>query len=248
MVDYSEDSYPTPDKTDKVHKAGKFGVSGIGTIASYLTGIPGLNVIATELYSLILKPPVEQRQINWFNSFSERIKKLENERSEFSITNLTDNQLFITITMHAIQIAARNHQKEKLEALQNAALNSALQVEVDEDEQLMFLNYIDIFIQWHLKLLRFIQNKSVLKGYDSNNYPKNPIALEYGILEKEYPELSGKSDFYIQIFNDLSSRGLITDEVKNMLTSLETKGNKAVGNFITSRGKRFLDFITEPMH
>lgn len=64
MVNYSLNSdkpYPTPNKADKIHKVGKIGASGAGTIAYYLTGIPGLNVVASELYSLVNKSPVEQR-------------------------------------------------------------------------------------------------------------------------------------------------------------------------------------------
>lgn len=47
--------------------------------------------------------------------------------------------------LQATQVAVRSHHVEKLKSLQNAVLNSALQIHPDEDEMLMFLNYIDIF-------------------------------------------------------------------------------------------------------
>jgi hypothetical protein len=47
--------------------------------------------------------------------------------------------------LQATQVAVRSHHVEKLKSLQNAVLTSALQIHPDEDEMLMFLNYIDIF-------------------------------------------------------------------------------------------------------
>ena len=44
---------------------------------------------------------------------------------------------------YATQIAIRNHQRKKLEALRNAVLNSALVNASEEDIQLMFLNFIE---------------------------------------------------------------------------------------------------------
>lgn len=61
----------------------------------------------------------------------------------FSVDNLCHNQIFITTMLQATQAAVRSHVEKK--SLQNAVLNSALQIHPDEDEMLMFLNYIDIF-------------------------------------------------------------------------------------------------------
>jgi hypothetical protein len=55
--------------------------------------------------------------------------------------------------MHATQAAIRNHQKEKLEALRNAVLNSAEKNALDEDIKLMFVSLIDTFTPWHLRIL-----------------------------------------------------------------------------------------------
>ncbi len=45
--------------------------------------------------------------------------------------------------MHATIAVLRNHQKEKLEALQNAVLNSAMNIDVDENLQLLFWDLVD---------------------------------------------------------------------------------------------------------
>jgi len=56
--------------------------------------------------------------------------------------------------MHASQVAIRNHQSGKLEALRNAVLDSALSNEPEEDMQLMFLNFVDVLTLSHLRMLK----------------------------------------------------------------------------------------------
>ena len=60
------------------------------------------------------------------------------------------------------------------------------------DEILMFLNYIELFTRWHLKILLFLESKSIRVAYDADNMPENPICLTGNILEKAYPELGLK--------------------------------------------------------
>ncbi|MDH4155239.1 MAG: hypothetical protein OEV01_15775, partial [Nitrospira sp.] len=47
---------------------------------------------------------------------------------------LAANETFVTVAMHASQMAIRNHQKEKLQAFRNAVLNSGLPNPLQEDE------------------------------------------------------------------------------------------------------------------
>jgi hypothetical protein len=148
--------------------------------------------------------------------------------------------------LQATQVAVRSHHVEKLKSLQNAVLNSALQIHPDEDEMLMFLNYIDIFTRWHLKILLFLESKSIRVAYDPDNMPENPICLTGNILEKEYPELGEKSDFYSQIVTELFDRGLIRDSGKIVLLKWHDDGNKMTGDFITPKGRRFLQYISDP--
>ena len=78
------------------------------------------------------------------------------ERVEgFNIEDLAENPAFISTVLNASQAAMRSHQEEKLEALQNAVLNSALPNAPDDDFQLVFVSYVDTLAPWHLRLLKF---------------------------------------------------------------------------------------------
>ena len=55
--------------------------------------------------------------------------------------------------MQASQAAIRNHQSEKREALRNAVLNAALPNAPEESIQQLFINQVDTFTVWHIRLL-----------------------------------------------------------------------------------------------
>lgn len=47
--------------------------------------------------------------------------------------------------MQATQIALPNHHIEKLEVLQSVILNSVIEINLDDDEIMIFLYYVDTF-------------------------------------------------------------------------------------------------------
>ena len=69
--------------------------------------------------------------------------------------------------LQATQVAVRSYHVEKLNILQNVVLYSALQIHPNVDEMLMFLNYIELFTRWHLKILLFLESKSIRVAYDA---------------------------------------------------------------------------------
>jgi hypothetical protein len=148
--------------------------------------------------------------------------------------------------MHASQIALLNHQREKLDALQNAVLHSALAEAIDADHQLMFVHLIDALTPSHLRLLKYFNNPREWLGQEHaavanpNSYFGPPLAP---IIEV-FPELTGPTDSIVLYINDLYNRGLI---VAN-LDALERRGNgiEATGRRTSQFGQRFLQFIATP--
>jgi hypothetical protein len=68
---------------------------------------------------------------------AETIRKLEQEKG-VKLEDLQHNESFITTVMQATQMAVRNHEQEKLGALRNAIVNSALPHAPDDSLQQMF--------------------------------------------------------------------------------------------------------------
>jgi hypothetical protein len=67
-----------------------------------------------------------------------------------------NNESFLTVVLQATSIALRNHQKEKLEALRNAIINSVLPSSANDDIKLIFIDLVDQLKVPHLRLLRML--------------------------------------------------------------------------------------------
>jgi hypothetical protein len=220
--------------------------------------VPG----GAELLSTIITPPLEKRRDAWIESIAIALKNLEEKVDGFSFENLSQNEMFVTTVMYASQIAIRNHQQEKLEALRNAVLNTALSRTPEEDLQIMFLSFIDTLTSWHLRILKFLDNplyaaqkKNVVYpdwDQDHTMYDIAKIAFEsnlnMGSITKAllhlYPELNEKKEFYILVEKDLLDRGLI--EPMGM-SDAPIHPQYIFSSHTTAIGKHFLAFITSPI-
>lgn len=225
---------PEPEKWDKVHTAVKAGIAFI----------PGIGGTAAELFSMVIAPPLEKRRNQWLDDIAERLKSLEGVVDGFRVEDLSQNETFITVVMHATQVVIRNHQQEKLEALRNAVLNAAMPKDPEDDRQLMFLNFIDELTPWHLRLLHFFNDPETWGSQHNINYPKWNSGGPDTLLEFTFEELRGQRDFYDQVVRDLYYRGLMS------IDSLHTGIMTVQGMFdsrTTEMAKDFLAFISSPI-
>ena len=204
-----------------------------------LSAIPYLGGPIAEFFSFVISPPLVKRRDEWLIEIYDRLKSLEEKNEGSNIANLQENENFISMLLYATQIAMRTHQKEKLEALKNAAINSVLIPEIDENMQMIFINIIDRYTPWHLIILNFLNDPRKFGEEKGINYPNWSSAGISSVLEHALPDLKGKNEFYDQIVKDLYNNGLIN------LTSLHgmMSGNGLFQSNTTNMGKDFLRFI-----
>jgi hypothetical protein len=226
---------PKPTKSDIAHTLAKAGLSAI----------PMVGGPAAEIFSSVVAPPLARRRDAWMESIAVALKELETKVDGFRIENLRDNEIFITTVMRATQAAMSNHQKEKLDALRNAVINSALGIKIDQDTQQMFLEYVDSLTPSHLKVLSFLDDPRVY-GQKNNvkfgNYMGGSVTT---ILEEAIPELKDKRTFYDQLITDLFNRGLINTD-KNGMNSMMTDSGM-FSRRTTDTGQLFLKYMTKPV-
>jgi hypothetical protein len=159
---------------------------------------------------------------------------------DFKIENLANNEMFITTFTCALTIAIRNHQEEKIEALRNAVLNTALINSTEEEDlHLMFLNFVDAFTPWHIRILVFFNNPKEYCQKNGINVSSLVAGPQSSVLEQAFRSLT--QDFYDQITRDLNDRGLAFD-----VASLHALTEELFGPRTTPMGKRFLEFISAP--
>jgi hypothetical protein len=222
-------------KKDLEPSVGDYAHTGVRAL---LSGHP-----PAEIFSIIVMPPLEKRRNEWMVEIFSRIKELEGEKGkeEFKIENLAKNEVFISMFLYATQVAMRTHQKEKRDALRNAVINSAFPNSLDEDLQLIFLNMIDTFTPWHIRILKFYQDpKRWFKKLGKDPvYNGNPAEA----LLRAFPDLSSKQSLYEQIINDLNSRGLLSLDKPILYTTVTSPGDLSR---TTEVGNAFLQFIESP--
>jgi len=176
-------------------------------------------------------------------SIADGLKELEEKVEGFKIEELSKNEFFITTVMHATQAAVRNHQKEKLDALRNAALNAALPNAPEEDLQMIFLGYIDSLTTWHIRILKLFDNPIEWFKSNGKKFPELLFGGLEDLLLRAYPELRGQRGFYDQVFKDLNERGLITTESLHVGMS----GHGLTEKRTSEMGEAFIRFITSPL-
>lgn len=215
---------------DQLHTLAKAGIASV----------PVVGAAASELFTVILAPPLEKRRVEWMNDVAERLKELD-ERGELKLEDLQDNETFITTVMQASQAAIRNHQSEKREALRNAVLNSALPHAPEELLQQHFINQVDTFTVWHIRLLDLLQNPVVWFETKGMKPPKFPSSLEQ-LLEAAWPELKDQYDLLNVIVEELKTKGLYSGgELRTLMSGRGTYDKKT-----TEIGDSFLEFIKAP--
>ncbi|SHE89341.1 hypothetical protein [Clostridium fallax] len=163
-------------------------------IKNTLSFIPGFGGVASEAFNLVISEPLSKRRDKWLIKIYESLVELQKKVDNFNIESLQNNDQFISILFKATQVAMRNHQHEKLNSLHNACINTATNISIDENEQIMFLNYIDELTIWHLRILDYFNNpikKLKEKNISENSYsmgsPMQPL-LDYfpELIEKKY--------------------------------------------------------------
>ena len=217
-----------------------FGDAANSLVRAGLGMIPLAGAPAVELLNYLVAPPLEQRRTEWFEQIGLRLQELEKKQG-ISLDGLRDNQCFIDIVMQATQVAMRTSQEEKRKALQNAAINSALSTAPEITLQQIFINYVDVFTVWHIKLLDLFNNPSEWAAKRKHQFPSLFAGGLSNIVESAFPELCGRRDLYDQIWKDLVIKGLVNTDTLHVTMSASGLMEKRT----SSMGEQFMKFISE---
>lgn len=203
-----------------------------------LSAIPFVGGAAVELFNRVLAPPIQRRRDAWLNVLAERIAKMEQE-GRINVKELQNNDEFVSTVMQASQVAIRNHQQEKLDALRNAVLNTAIGQSPNDSKREMFLGFVDTFTVHHLRILKAIATS------DADEQHRKKIATSINditeLAVQLLPDLRGSGQLAEVAIEDLCHRGLLFWNRDGGVAIIE-KGTTQVSQF----GDEFLHFISEP--
>lgn len=219
-----------PSTSDIAYAAVK---AGLGTI-------PVLGSAATELFGLIVTPPLDKRRQRWMNEVAERLKDLE-ESHKLNFNNLLHNDHFLDTIIQATSLAIKTSEEEKIHALKNAVINTALTEAPDKTKCQIFLNLVDRFTVWHIKILQFFDNPKLWFAKTGQTPQNSLMGNMLHVLQTAFPTLHGQSELVDVIWRDLQDAGF--HQTTGLRTSMT--GDGTLAERTTNLGKEFLHFISE---
>ncbi len=225
---------PRPTGWDHAHLA----------LKAALSAVPVFGSPAAELFAAIITPPLARRRDEWLQSLAEGLAVLQERVKGFKVESLAHNEVFVSAALQASRVALQTHQEEKLKALRNALLNIAIGRAPDEDQQAMFLSYLETLTSWHIRMLKFFDAPLRLAAERGIRTDYSFVGALAHPLEEAYPELRGRRDFYDQITRDLRARGFLNsdDDVLHVMMTGARLGAKRT----TEIADQFLAFIQVP--
>lgn len=206
-----------------------------------LGAIPLAGSLASELFGLIITPPLEKRKQNWMTEVGKKLQELE-EKSQIDLSTLATNEQFIDTVLVATTLALKTSEKEKIISFQNAILNTATGECPDKTKGQIFLNLLDTFTVWHIKILHFIDNPTKWFENSGQTPPSFLMGSLSSVLTNAFPPLSGQQELLDVIWRDLHDNGL--HNTGGLMTTMS--GNGLLANRTTLLGQEFLKFISSP--
>lgn len=208
-----------------------------------ISAVPAAGGPLQVLLENVFASPIEKRKQAWLEQLAEVVSEIQERIEDLTPEKLAANEAFITVAMQASQVAIRNHQQAKIDALRNAVLNSVLPNSPQEDEQMIFLRLIDQLTPWHLRVLALLNNPVEWMARNKSPNPSWSMGGVATVIEHCLPDLRGQRDTYEQIVRDLQAEGLIG---QGQFLNITMSGNGMIQSRTTDRGKRFISFITAP--
>ena len=206
-----------------------------------LAAVPALGGTLVEAFNALIEPPMARRKTAWMVQVTEALNELI-QKGVLTEHDLQNNEKFFTTLVHASNVAIKNHEQEKLTALRNSVINSALPDAPEDTLQQLFLNLIDTCTSWHLLLLRLFQGPEQWAVKNNHQFPSWSMGGLAAVIESAYPQLQQHKDLYRLVWQELYRNGLVsTDGLGTTMT---------VGGMMAKRttpiGDQFVTFISQP--
>lgn len=238
-----------PTLGDVLHKSVKAGLGATPFIGSALSEIFGFGIDA----------PLEKRRNRFIIALKEKVDYLENN-GQINKEELIADDAFLDVVIQAYEMALKYSQEEKINALQNAILNSALKIDISQDEKSMFLTIIDdltpidmtVLYLWYSPdeiISKLVNGRHLLL---SKNIPDASLGITIPDDFSNYLKID--PNLFAIILNNLETRGLLQNTKNKHSTGISANNVdqiiphllSTVNERTTSFGRKFLQFINDP--
>jgi hypothetical protein len=209
----------------------------------------GLNLLpyvggpAAELLDL-LRLPAAKRQYAYLTEIAIRLRQLEREE-RLSVEGVVKSDVFLSTVLRCIDAARRTAEREKLDALRNGVLNVALSESVDEALTQMFVDWIDRFTAWHLRVLAAADDPQAWTQSHAVTCQVGTQSTVADFLRVALPDLvASRPDFFRLIWGELHQAHLVELSLDDLQRRYSDSGSWPSST--TAVGKAFLRFTENP--
>lgn len=235
-----------PAKIDPTYPISDGGLSvgrdaALGTIGAAVgLAVPLLGPPVQAFIGKFVQAPLEARRERWFGSIGEGLREVQDRLDGFHPSRLTENEEFISAVAQATRAAMATHYAEKLEALRNVVLNTAVGMTVDEVTRGAFMAHLEQFSTLHLRLMRILREPVSAPEIEAIGGGK--------LMEPLVPALvralngTAEPDVLNVVIQDLMGARLVSNPVDQNLTT-----DPMTSRCVTPIGLAFLRFIESPL-
>lgn len=194
--------------------------------------------------TVALNHTLNKRREQWFTELAEAVDELQDRFDGFDPAALAENEAFVDAVVTATRIVDRTPQREKIEVLRNAVLNSALPSALGEDVQQLYFTLIDDLTPTHMRLLTLLNDPP--GWFDARPQLQRPqfgmSSNRTALINAAMPDLGGMGQQMIERFYAaLSDAGLVNGALSGMMTA------QGAWQSVTSEfAARFLAFVRDP--
>lgn len=166
-----------------------------------LRSVPIVGEPIARLVEWMMPSPFARGMDVWLAEVERSIRHLETQGAVVR-EDLRKDPAFMDVVLQASRAAYMTSKTDKREALRNTILNSALPNSPDDSTRQIFINILDGFTEWHVRILKFLADYYQQPRTDPSETTRE------GIL-RQYSELAVRRDFLDVIMNDLGKLALI---------------------------------------
>ncbi|WP_043352513.1 hypothetical protein [Methylobacterium sp. B1] len=212
----------------------------VGTLDAAASLVPGASYGVQQLVRQFIGEPLERRREGWFTSLGIGVRELQDRLDGFDPATLGQNEEFIDTVAETTRVAMATHRAEKLEALRNAVLNTAIGLTVEEAQRGTFIALLERFSTLHLRLMQVLSNPlempEILAIGGSKAMMPVTDALVAAFRERADRAVVGT------VLTDLQSAHLLRD-----LNTAAISPDPLTSRCLTPLGESFVRFISSPL-
>jgi len=207
-----------------------------------LSSVPLAGGTLAVVFTTLVSWRLDQHREEWLTELAEAVEDLQRRLGDVDVDKLVEDPRFLDAVVSATRTIEHTHQRDKVEALRNAVLNSVSPDAPDADTQAYFLNLADRFTASHLRLLTMWDDPPA--WFEARGLTA-PVTMFAGsrtmTVDIGLPEMKGRQEFYLALAEDLRVAGLLSAQLTGNVS-----GSALMSRLTTEMGRQMVRFISAP--